>query len=42
MIYTRGGRTLGYGGHVENFSAIGGLLYYICLLQLQFTLQNMN
>ena len=36
------GKHLDTEDHTENFIATWGLIYYICLLQLQFTFQNMN
>jgi len=39
-LYTSGGQTFSTEGHIENFNATGGRIYYICLLQLQFTFQN--
>ena len=42
IIYTRRGQTFSTEGQIDNFVATGDCIYYICLLQLQFTFQNMN
>jgi len=41
-VYTRDGETFFTEGLIENYIATGGCIYHVCLLQLQFTFENIT